>query len=84
MVLADCREASLGSQMASPQQYGLWEVQGLGLVVAFRGTASLEDVLIDANIVPVPLSGTVPRGALPPWPLGNDKGPCIKCSCQLL
>ncbi len=37
------------------QQFGVWEVAGLGLAVAFRGTASLDDVVIDANIAPVPL-----------------------------
>ena len=37
------------------QQFGVWEVDGLGLAVAFRGTACLDDVVIDANIAPVPL-----------------------------
>ena len=36
---------------------------GLGIVVAFRGTASQEDVIIDANISPVPLDAArVTRG----------------------
>jgi len=42
--------------MEEPQQYGIWSVSGLGLVIAFRGTTSSEDVFIDANIRPVPLS----------------------------
>ena len=45
----------------SPQQYGIWNVSGLGLVVAFRGTASSEDVFIDANITPVPLVSCTSR-----------------------
>lgn len=39
----------------SPQQWGVWEVEGLGLVVAFRGTAALEDCLLNASIRPQPL-----------------------------
>lgn len=42
--------------MEEPQQYGIWDVSGLGLVIAFRGTASSEDVFIDVNIKPVPLT----------------------------
>ncbi len=48
----------MGHELDSPQQYGIWEVAGLGLVVAFRGTASAEDVFIDTNIEPVPLDAT--------------------------
>lgn len=44
--------------MEEPQQYGIWDVSGLGLVIAFRGTASSEDVFIDVNISPVPLTTT--------------------------
>lgn len=51
-----CREADIGQNMEEPQQYGIWSVSGLGLVIAFRGTASSEDVFIDANIRPVPLT----------------------------
>ncbi|GAB4814753.1 hypothetical protein N2152v2_001799 [Parachlorella kessleri] len=40
---------------ASKQQLGVWEVEGLGLVVAFRGTAALDDVTLNANIQPQPL-----------------------------
>ena len=51
-----CREASSGGhELDVPQQFGVWQVTGLGIVVAFRGTASQEDVIIDANIAPVPL-----------------------------
>lgn len=50
------REAEIGRDMEEPQQYGVWSVSGLGLVIAFRGTASSEDVFIDANIRPVPLT----------------------------
>ena len=42
---------------AGPQQYGVWRVPGVGVVVAFRGTATLADVLVDAAIAPTPLSG---------------------------
>ena len=59
---ATCRESGLdGDDEAAHladdavQQFGVWEVAGLGLAVAFRGTASLDDVVIDANIAPVPL-----------------------------
>ncbi len=46
------------------QQFGVWQVDGLGLAIAFRGTACLDDVVIDANIAPVPLGGETgaPRG----------------------
>ena len=51
-----CREAaSTGHELDVPQQFGVWQIAGLGIVVAFRGTASQEDVIIDANISPVPL-----------------------------
>ena len=50
------REAEIGQDMEEPQQYGIWNVSGLGLVIAFRGTASSEDVFIDVNIKPVPLT----------------------------
>lgn len=50
-----CREAAVGHELDCPQQFGIWEVAGVGLVVAFRGTASAEDVFIDTNIEPVPL-----------------------------
>lgn len=56
------REASMDRELASPQQYGLWEVQGLGLVVAFRGTASPQDIMIDVNIAPEPLAGAFSPG----------------------
>ena len=56
-----CREAEIGQALVSPQQYGIWNVSGLGLVIAFRGTASSEDVFIDANITPVPLVSCTSR-----------------------
>ena len=43
-------------QLQSPQQYGIWEVDGLGLVVAFRGTSSWNDVFVDINVRPTPLT----------------------------
>ncbi|BDA46815.1 hypothetical protein COCOBI_09-2680 [Coccomyxa sp. Obi] len=52
------REAAVGHELDCPQQFGIWEVSGVGLVVAFRGTASAEDVFIDTNIEPVPLDAT--------------------------
>jgi len=45
-----------GEGLSSPEQFGIWEVEGVGLVVAFRGTASTEDVLVDVNIRPMPLA----------------------------
>ena len=59
--------------LALPQQYGIWDVDGLGIVIAFRGTASIDDVLVDVNITPVPLQGTFARGGAEPsithaWP----------------
>ena len=51
-----CREASQNQQLQSPQQYGIWQVEGLGLVVAFRGTSSWDDVFVDINVRPIPLS----------------------------
>ena len=61
--------------LSSPQQYGVWRVEGIGLVVAFRGTASSEDCLIDATIHPVPLEHS-----------GEPAGVCttilLKCTCS--
>ena len=51
-----CREASQDQQLQSPQQYGIWQVDGLGLVVAFRGTSSWDDVFVDINVRPTPLT----------------------------
>lgn len=50
------REASQNQQLQSPQQYGIWEVEGLGLVVAFRGTSTWDDVFVDINVRPMPLT----------------------------
>lgn len=68
-----CRESGLeaddeGAHLADDavQQFGVWEVDGLGLAVAFRGTACLDDVVIDANIAPVPLGN--PPGKHPAVP----------------
>lgn len=47
--------AGEGASDQMPEQFGLWSVSGVGLVVAFRGTASYEDVLVDVNIRPTPL-----------------------------
>ena len=49
------REAAQEQQLQSPQQYGVWQVEGLGLVVAFRGTSSWDDVFVDINVRPTPL-----------------------------
>eukprot|EP00884_Botryococcus_braunii_P015289 jgi/Botrbrau1/2443/Bobra.0226s0002.1 len=54
------REAQLEGEMSSPLQFGLWEVEGLGLVVAYRGTASPDDVFVDTNIQPVAVEGCSP------------------------
>lgn len=56
MLVPYFREADIGQELSLPQQYAVWRVRGLGLVVAFRGTASSEDVFIDSNISPVPLA----------------------------
>ena len=63
----------MGHELNCPQQFGIWEVAGLGLVVAFRGTASAEDVFIDTNIEPVPLDAT---GGL----RGASQPACHHCS----
>lgn len=49
------RGAMNADGLSSPEQWGVWDVDGLGLCIAFRGTASTEDVLIDMNIKPMPL-----------------------------
>jgi hypothetical protein len=66
MIPVTSREASsTGHELDVPQQFGVWQVAGLGIVVAFRGTASQEDVIIDANISPVPLDAArATRGVL--------------------
>ena len=38
----------------------MWEVGELGIVLAFRGTASFEDAIVDIAMTPVPLQ--LPRG----------------------
>lgn len=50
-----CREAAQFQHLQSPQQYAVWHVEGLGLVVAFRGTSSWDDVFVDINVRPTPL-----------------------------
>ncbi|KAL3143242.1 hypothetical protein ABBQ38_002093 [Trebouxia sp. C0009 RCD-2024] len=49
------REAAQFQHLQSPQQYAVWHVEGLGLVVAFRGTSSWDDVFVDINVRPTPL-----------------------------
>lgn len=51
-----CREAAQHQYLQSPLQYGVWQVVGLGLVVAFRGTSSWDDVFVDINVRPTPLT----------------------------
>ena len=51
-----CREAAQHQHLQSPLQYGVWQVDGLGLVVAFRGTSSWDDVFVDINVKPTPLT----------------------------
>ena len=76
------REASsAGHELDVPQQFGVWQVAGLGIVVAFRGTASQEDVIIDANISPVPLDAaraTRGMGSCLTASTLQDKAPCIE------
>lgn len=50
--------------LSSAEQWGVWEVEGVGLCIAFRGTASMEDVLIDVNISPMPLETSQGVGTL--------------------
>ena len=54
--------------LSSPEQFGVWEVAGVGLCVAFRGTASTEDVLIDVNITPTPLETSRSMRGVWRWP----------------
>lgn len=56
MLVCCYREASQHQELASPQQFGIWEVEGLGIVIAFRGTSTWNDILIDVNVRPVLLS----------------------------
>ena len=83
LIIIHCREATVGGTLAAPQQYGIWEVEGLGLVAAFRGTASQEDVLIDVNITPTPLEGTFPRGRpLADAVCATSAHPSLAIACQ--
>ena len=59
-----CRQAGTGRELASSQQFAVWEVGELGIVLAFRGTASFEDAIIDIAMTPVPLQ--LPRGRSSP------------------
>ncbi len=75
---ADAPDARLADDAV--QQFGVWQVDGLGLAIAFRGTACLDDAVIDANIAPVPLGGETgaPRGtrrARPAPPAAAAGGP---------
>ena len=36
-----------GNGASSPVQYGIWEVEGMGLVLTFRGTCSISSALAD-------------------------------------
>ena len=56
MLAVHCRQAARNQHLQSPQQYGVWQVEGLGLVVAFRGTSSWDDVFVDINVKPTPLT----------------------------
>ena len=57
-----CRQAGTGRELASSQQFAVWEVGELGIVLAFRGTASFEDAIVDIAMTPVPLQ--LPRGKI--------------------
>ena len=59
-----CRQAGTGRELASSQQFAVWEVEELGIVLAFRGTASFEDAIVDIAMTPVPLQ--LPRGRSSP------------------
>ena len=50
-----CRQAGAGREVASTQQWAIWEVGELGAVLAFRGSATFEDALVDIALTPMPL-----------------------------
>ena len=39
-------------------QYGIWQVQQVGLVVAFKGSSSVRDYIVDAMFAPKNVSGS--------------------------
>lgn len=45
-------------QQATGCQYGIWHVEGLGIAVAYRGTASPEDVCVDLEFAPQQLANS--------------------------
>ena len=53
--VGSCRQAGAGREVASCQQWAVWEVGELGVVLAFRGTASFEDAVVDVALTPKPL-----------------------------
>lgn len=42
-------------RMESPQKFGVWLVSGLGVVVAFRGTANEQDMMVNMEVTPEPV-----------------------------
>ena len=48
---------SVSDNPDAPQQYGIWAVEGHGLVVAFRGSSSWADWDINDDINGVPVKG---------------------------
>lgn len=52
----DLREGgSVQERMESPQKFGVWLVSGLGVVVAFRGTANEHDMMVNLELNPAPV-----------------------------
>ena len=61
------RAAPPSHEVGDPQQFGVWDAPA-GLVVAFRGTATVHDVVVDAACHPLALA--MARGAPSPLSLG--------------
>lgn len=59
--LMHVRDVDLGQgdsaqeRMEAPQKFGVWLVSGLGVVVAFRGTANEQDMMVNLELKPIPV-----------------------------
>ena len=63
---------SAQARMETPQKFGVWLVSGLGVVVAFRGTANEHDMMVNLELTPVPVQvGGNPDGTTRGVPVGN-------------
>ncbi len=52
---ADTSTTTPQQRMESPQKFGVWLVSGLGVVVAFRGTANEHDMMVNLELEPEPI-----------------------------